>query len=67
MAIPRKEEDYAKERGTAGMDLGSRAGRSIQVFKRASDYSPVLELPDFNKPFEVHTDVSLMSHGAILY
>ena len=59
MDLTKKNTDFA----TAWTDVHTEA---FEELKRALTSSPVLILPDFNKPFELVSDASLLGTGAVL-
>jgi len=47
-------------------DWNSKCQGAFEALKRAVTEEPVLTLPDFNKPYEVHTDASDFAIGGVL-
>ena len=57
------KKDVRTDHGTA---LIGRVSKSFEDLKRAVIDDPVLQLPDYTKPFEVHTDASDYAIGGVL-
>ena len=54
-------------RGAQVFKWTTREQAAFEKLKEAVCSQPVLQLPDFTKPFEIHTDASDQAYGAVLF
>ena len=53
-------------KGSQTFCWSEREQHAFDQLKKAVCVQPVLQLPDFSKPFEIHTDASDFAYGAVL-
>ena len=54
-------------RGAQVFKWTTREQAAFEKLKEAVCSQPVLQLPDFTKPFEIHTDASDQAYGVVLF
>ena len=68
MPVPKKKTRCrAKSPSTTSWIWGQLQENAFQQLKRQLQKPPILGFPQYNKPFELHTDASMLGFGAVLY
>jgi len=57
----------AKSTPTTAWSWGQQQEDAFQQLKRQLQKPPILGFPQYNRPFELHTDASMLGLGAVLY
>ena len=65
--MPPSHQPKKKKKPTSDWNWTSKHQESFDLLKTAVSTPPVLGFPDFNEPFELHTDACGTGLGAVLY
>lgn len=64
---PTSQKSRKNSKAPPSWEWGGDQEKSFQQLKRHLSSPPILGFPNYNEPFELHTDASLLGLGAVLY
>lgn len=64
---PTSQKSRKNSKAPPSWEWGEDQEKSFQQLKKHLLSPPILGFPNYNKPFELHTDASLLGLGAVLY